>query len=128
MSSSAPDSESELLLAMTTSSSSPLLLLSTFAPFIGNWWPELALASLETESLFFNTSLFTLSLFTTDPCFEVGVVLCVVGSGWATAAIGGGGGGWSLEGAAGKSLGRLIEAEPESIHAESIKLALLINV
>ena len=97
---------------MTTSS---LALLSTSDPFIGNSWPELALASLETESLFFSTSLFTLSLVTTGggagSCFEFGVLLR---EGWATAE-GGGGCGWSLEGAAGKSLGRLIEAEPESI-------------
>ena len=96
---------------MTTSS---LALLSTSAPFLG--WPELALASLETESLFFSNSLFTLSLVTTGgagagSCFEFGVLLR---EGWATAE-GGGGCGWSLEGAAGKSLGRLIEAEPESI-------------
>ena len=99
---------------MTTSS---LALLSTSTPFLG--WPELALASLETESLFFSTSLFTLSLVTTGAggagsCFEFGVLLR--GEGWgATAERGGGGCGWSLEGAAGKSLGRLIEAEPESI-------------
>ena len=98
---------------MTTSS---LALLSTSAPFLG--WPELALASLETESLFFSNSLFTLSLVTTGAggagsCFEFGVLLR--GEGWATAERGGGGCGWSLEGAAGKSLGRLIEAEPESI-------------
>ena len=79
---------------MTTSS---LALLSTSAPFLGNGWSELALASLETESLFFSTSLFTLSLVTTGAggagsCFEFGVLLR---EGWATAE-GGGGSGWSL--------------------------------